>query len=1192
MVGFGLRLGLSSRTRLTGESRMQESDPTEMGLRGMPAEAGAPFLEVQETLQAIRSGEVNAVVVDGPAGGRILTLQSAQLPYRILVEQMQEGAATCTPDGIVLYANRRFAEMLRMPLEQVVGASLPSLVVDRDRRALAAMLLSARAANRGTGQEELSLQTSDGTAIPAHLSANTLTVGDQRVVCLVASDLTERKLAEEIVRKLREELACRVDERISRLQATLRDLGNELRTHQQLEQNLRTSEQQYRAIADSAHDWESWIGTDGRPRWISPSVERITGCSAKECLAMPDYPLPLVHEEDREQVALYHRQVLDGQALNDRPFRVRTKTGSVRWVAISAQPVCDHQGTCLGCRSSIRDITERKRTEDALKRTRDDLRNILDSSPDMIISVDLERRITNLNPAAQAALGYSPDELIGQPVQMLYAEPEEARRVQECMEKTGRFCGEIVNRTKKGRRFYAHLESSPLYDERGNVRGAMGVSRDITEHKRVQEALRESEERLTLALRGTQEGVWDWNLETDAVWYSPRYKEMLGYAQDEIEPNVSAWKRLLHPDDQTRALAVLDGVLHHAQEYIMEFRLRHKDGHYMDILSRGFPVRREPGGPIIRIVGTHFDLTERKQTEEKLRASEQRFRLVQEMSLDGFTILDAVREESGAIVDFRWVYVNPAAGRLLGHAPEELIGRRLLDVLPGNRTNSDLFDRYVRVVETGQPHDCELQYESDEIRGWFRNMAFKLNGGIAVHFSDITARKRAESERETLFAVMRKSHEDLLSILDQLRQGIFMTDREGRITFANQGCRFFLGDKVDRAYGHRWSEWCPFTPEDRAALQEMIQRPPGQRTKIGIGVRREPGHRHFMEVDILDDPRDPDRKLFFVYDLTEVRDLRRMLDAKGTVHGMVGQSQVMQAVYRQIEDLAAVDSTVLIEGETGTGKELVAQAIHATGIRSDKVFLPVNCAGLTDSLIGSQLFGHKRGAFTGAFTDHRGVFETAHGGTVFLDEIGDIPLSMQTNLLRVLQEKEITRLGESTPRRVDIRIIAATNQDLDQLVREGRFRQDLLYRVRVARVVTPPLREHREDIPLLTEHFVSETRKRINKAVTAISDQAMDRLLAYHWPGNVRELQSAIEFACIACKGVVIGVGDLPPELSTPCAPLCPAPNAEENARDHLLRAIQASNGSRTAAARLLGISRATLYRRLRELHLDAGSLP
>jgi DNA-binding NtrC family response regulator len=253
--------------------------------------------------------------------------------------------------------------------------------------------------------------------------------------------------------------------------------------------------------------------------------------------------------------------------------------------------------------------------------------------------------------------------------------------------------------------------------------------------------------------------------------------------------------------------------------------------------------------------------------------------------------------------------------------------------------------------------------------------------------------------------------------------------------------------------------------------------------------------------------------------------------------------------------------------------------------------MAVNCAGLTDSLLASQLFGHKRGAFTGAVGDQKGVFEAAQCGTLFLDEIGDISMAVQTGLLRVLQEKEITRLGETRPVRVDVRIIAATHRDLHVEVAEGRFRADLLYRIRIARIELPPLRARREDIPLLAASFLRQSRAATSKPVQDISDDVMRVLMDYAWPGNVRELRSAIEFAVIRCKGEMLKVDDLPPEIRI--APLrSPAEGqaiegiaADEGQR--ILAALRQSGGNRAAAARLLGIGRTTLYRRLESLTAD-----
>jgi transcriptional regulator with PAS, ATPase and Fis domain len=341
----------------------------------------------------------------------------------------------------------------------------------------------------------------------------------------------------------------------------------------------------------------------------------------------------------------------------------------------------------------------------------------------------------------------------------------------------------------------------------------------------------------------------------------------------------------------------------------------------------------------------------------------------------------------------------------------------------------------------------------------------------------------------------------------------------------------------------------------------------------------------WLEVDVKDDPRDGRRKIFFLYDVTEVHDLRRLLDERAHFHDLVGKSPAMQAVYKRIRDVARVDSTVLIEGETGTGKELAARAIHFSSHRKDKPFIAVNCAGLTESLLSSQLFGHKRGAFTGAVEDRRGLFEAANGGTLLLDEIGDIPMPVQNQLLRVLQEREIVRLGETLPRKIDVRIVAATHRNLSEEAANGRFRLDLFYRIRVARITLPPLRQRREDIPSLAASFLAQFCAASGKPVPEISPQALRLLVEYGWPGNVRELRSAMEFTLIHSVGTVIQSEDLPPELCEPAGAFDRDPLLDEKSR--FLQALDRARGNRAQAARLLGISRATLYRRLAELKIN-----
>jgi transcriptional regulator with PAS, ATPase and Fis domain len=416
-----------------------------------------------------------------------------------------------------------------------------------------------------------------------------------------------------------------------------------------------------------------------------------------------------------------------------------------------------------------------------------------------------------------------------------------------------------------------------------------------------------------------------------------------------------------------------------------------------------------------------------------------------------------------------------------------------------------------------------------------------------------------------------------------------MTDENGRVVFLSAAAQqLFARPDADMLHAP-WNDRFGLDPEDTVQLEALIQKPPEERAKIPVHLDRTDGRRVWLEVDVKDDPRDARGKIFFFYDVTEVHDLRRLLDERAQFHDLLGKSKVMQLVYQQIRDVARVDSTVLIEGETGTGKELVARAIHASSHRKDKPFVAVNCAGLTESLLSSQLFGHKRGAFTGAIEDHQGLLEAANGGTLLLDEIGDIPLTVQNQLLRVLQEREIIRLGESRPRKIDVRVLAATHRNLSEEAAKGSFRSDLFYRIRVARISLPPLRARREDIPLLAASFLAQFSAASGKRATEMSHDALRLLADYHWPGNVRELRSAIEFAVIRCRGAVIPPDDLPPEILHPAdfESVIPGdPLVDEKAR--FLQALDRSRGNRALASRLLGISRATLYRRLADLKINS----
>jgi formate hydrogenlyase transcriptional activator len=297
---------------------------------------------------------------------------------------------------------------------------------------------------------------------------------------------------------------------------------------------------------------------------------------------------------------------------------------------------------------------------------------------------------------------------------------------------------------------------------------------------------------------------------------------------------------------------------------------------------------------------------------------------------------------------------------------------------------------------------------------------------------------------------------------------------------------------------------------------------------------------------------------------------------------MVGTSRALRSVIDQVETVAATDSSVLIEGETGTGKELIARAIHTQSERRVAPFVKLNCAAIPAELVESELFGHEKGAFTGAINQRLGRFEAAHRGTLFLDEIGDMPLNLQAKLLRVLQESEFERLGSTHTRSVDVRIVAATNQNLVGMVAEKQFRMDLYYRLNVFPIAIPPLRHRPGDIPLLVAHFVQRFAKRMSKDIYKISQDAMGALMRYPWPGNIRELQNYIERAVILTKGDVLQTPALPSPVNEQREPI----TLEQSERSHILKVLKESNwvvGGAFGAAARLGLKRTTLIDRMRK---------
>ncbi len=446
--------------------------------------------------------------------------------------------------------------------------------------------------------------------------------------------------------------------------------------------------------------------------------------------------------------------------------------------------------------------------------------------------------------------------------------------------------------------------------------------------------------------------------------------------------------------------------------------------------------------------------------------------------------------------------------------------------------------------------------------------------------------------RSLRYAIERKQIQENLRIKDRVIESsinpIAIADLQGKLTYANHA---FLGlwgyDSIDEVKGksieefsHRFTEalWVTETALERGKWQGKIR---GQR-KDGIALDLQLSA---FVVSESDEVHKPMCLVFSFVDITELSQLRRRLESERSFAGIIGCDAKMLELFDTIREVAEVDAPVLLQGESGTGKELVAIAIHNQGTLSNKPFVPVNCGALPEGVLESELFGHVKGAFTGAIRDRKGRFELADGGTIFLDEIGDLPREMQVKLLRVLQDGKFQPVGSEKTIKVDVRVISATNKNLAEEVSNGTFREDLFYRLCVVPIYLPPLRERRKDIPLLANHFIREALAEMHREKVVLSTEAIDFLMEYNWPGNVRELENAMQYALMKCKGDQL----LPEHFSLRGSSVAFEESTSEEKKqrkrkidtDSVAKALEETGGNRVAAAEKLGVSRATLYRHI-----------
>ncbi len=438
--------------------------------------------------------------------------------------------------------------------------------------------------------------------------------------------------------------------------------------------------------------------------------------------------------------------------------------------------------------------------------------------------------------------------------------------------------------------------------------------------------------------------------------------------------------------------------------------------------------------------------------------------------------------------------------------------------------------------------------------------------------------------------------DELRSVFDSMPDGVIaILDQELNIATANQAIAEMLHVTLKDVIGRKSTDiFQKNIPGLVEVIEKTIKDKKGVRNYTIEFIKPSGELTSFLvSTTIIEEISAEDTGIVLIlHDVSEVTRLRRFALQMQRYGEIIGKSQKMRDIYTLIESIKDYNTSILVVGETGTGKELIARTIHRMSNRKNKPFVPVNCSALPDNLIESELFGYVKGAFTGADSDRAGRFEVAKGGTLFLDEIGTLSMRTQIKLLRVLQERVVERLGSSKSIPIDVRIITATNRDLMELAAKYEFREDLYYRIKVMQINVPPLRDRKEDINLLVDYFITKLNRYYNKNVVGVSPSAQQLLTNYLWPGNVRELENAIEHAFVLTAGALLEEKNLPPELrhaqsnGTPIPPVEEDPSGEE---EEIRRALLAERGNISEAAKILGIHRATLWRKMREFRIAKG---
>ena len=740
---------------------------------------------------------------------------------------------------------------------------------------------------------------------------------------------------------------------------------------------------------------------------------------------------------------------------------------------------------------------------------------------------------------------------------------------------------------------YIQSVRHPVLNDAGEIVEIIGTAIDLTERKRAEDALRESETRFRTFVDHAADAFFVHEPEHKILDVNRQACENLGYSREEL---IGMHPLDFDPDIDAAQLQQISERLAAGEVFTFETRHRRKDGTVFPVEVRLRSFWRGDRRLHLSLVR---DITERKLAEEKLRQSEAELRQMIEAIPQQVFVFDP---------DWNPVFANRRELEYIGLSLEEAQSRNAIARVLHPEDMKRLQDARARARSNGAPVEIEVRIRGRDGRyRWFliRDNPLRDEQGRILRWygtrTDIEDRKRAEE-------LVRQSEAELQQILDAAPQNLAVLGPDRSRTYLNKAVLEYLGMTHEEGITCDLSKL--FHPDDLEQLNRKVQSGflTGAQIESEARMPRHDGvYRWFLlrYKPLHDDRGRITRWVVTATDIEERKQaeerlqhenvaLREEVDKASMFEEIVGSSSALRVVLSRVAKVAPTDSTVLITGETGTGKELIARAIHKRSRRSARTFVSVNCAAIPRDLIASELFGHEKGAFTGATQRRLGRFELAEGGTIFLDEIAELPAETQVALLRVLQEREFERVGGGQPIRADVRVIAATNRDVKAAIEAGDFRSDLFFRLNVFPIETPPLRKRKEDIPLLVEYFIDRYARKTGKSIKRVNKRSLELLQSYPWPGNIRELQNIIERSVIVCESENFSVDESwlssQARASVQKDPIGLSQMLAAQEQETIEAALRECNGrvsGPSGAAARLGMPRSTLESKIRSFNIE-----